>query len=224
MSDIAGNIIAVKKQIPSHVKLVAVSKLKPPEDIREAYNFGHKIFGENRVHELTGKAVILPDDVEWHFIGHLQSNKVKYIAPFVHLIHGVDSAKLLQEINKQALKNNRVIDCLLQVHIAQEETKFGLDAAELDAIKNQLPALAHVRVCGLMGMASLTENRQKIEAEFLSLKKIFEAFNQWPVGIRAEKTILSMGMSGDYQLAITCGSNMVRIGSLLFGARNYGTI
>lgn len=207
-----------------NVTLVAVSKTKPAQDIQEMYALGQRDFGENYVQELVEKQAVLPQDIRWHFIGHLQSNKVKYIAPFVHLIHGVDSAKLLQEINKQALKNNRVIDCLLQVHIAQEETKFGLDAVELDAIKNQLPALTHVRVCGLMGMASLTENRQKIETEFLSLKKIFDAFNQWPVAIRAEKTILSMGMSGDYQLAIACGSNMVRIGSLLFGARNYGTI
>jgi pyridoxal phosphate enzyme (YggS family) len=208
----------------TNVTLVAVSKTKPAEDIQEMYALGQRDFGENYVQELVEKQAALPQDIRWHFIGHLQSNKVKYIAPFVHLIHGVDSAKLLQEINKQALKNNRVIDCLLQVHIAQEETKFGLDAAELDAIKNQLPALTHVRVCGLMGMASLTENRQKIETEFLSLKKIFDAFNQWPIDIRTEKPILSMGMSGDYQLAIACGSNMVRIGSLLFGARNYGTI
>lgn len=208
----------------ANVTLVAVSKTKPAEDIQEMYALGQRDFGENYVQELIEKQAALPQDIRWHFIGHLQSNKVKYIAPFVHLIHGVDSAKLLQEINKQALKNNRIIDCLLQVHIAQEETKFGLDAAELAAIKTTLPELSNVRVCGLMGMASLTENSEKIEAEFLLLKKIFDAFNQWPVGIRAEKTILSMGMSGDYQLAIACGSNMVRIGSLLFGARNYGSI
>lgn len=207
----------------ANVTLVAVSKTKPAQDIQEMYALGQRDFGENYVQELVEKQAVLPQNIRWHFIGHLQSNKVKYIAPFVHLIHGVDSARLLQEINKQALKSNRIIDCLLQVHIAEEETKFGLDAAELDAIKNQLPALTHVRVCGLMGMSSLTENRQKIEAEFLSLKKMFDAFNQWPEGIRSEKTILSMGMSGDYQLAIACGSNMVRIGSLLFGARNYGT-
>jgi len=208
----------------ANVTLVAVSKTKPAEDIQEMYALGQRDFGENYVQELIEKQAALPQDIRWHFIGHLQSNKVKYIAPFVHLIHGVDSAKLLQEINKQALKNNRIIDCLLQVHIAQEETKFGLDAAELAAIKTTLPELSNVRVCGLMGMASLTENREKIEVEFLLLKKIFDAFNQWPVDIRAEKTILSMGMSGDYQLAIACGSNMVRIGSLLFGARNYGSI
>ncbi|MDD2793627.1 MAG: YggS family pyridoxal phosphate-dependent enzyme [Sediminibacterium sp.] len=206
-----------------NVTLVAVSKTKPAQDIQEMYAMGQRDFGENYVQELVEKQAALPQDIRWHFIGHLQSNKVKYIAPFVHLIHGVDSAKLLQEINKQALKNNRVIDCLLQVYIAQEETKFGLDAAELAAIKTTLPELSNVRICGLMGMASLTENKQIIENEFLSLKKIFDAFNQWPVGIRAEKTILSMGMSSDYQLAVACGSNMVRIGSLLFGARNYST-
>ncbi|HJV19538.1 MAG TPA: YggS family pyridoxal phosphate-dependent enzyme [Sediminibacterium sp.] len=207
-----------------NVTLVAVSKTKPAEDISALYTMGQRDFGENYVQELVDKQAVLPQDIRWHFIGHLQSNKVKYIAPFVHLIHGVDSVKLLQEINKQGAKNNRVIDCLLQVHIAQEETKFGLDMAELDAIKKQLPELSNVRVCGLMGMASLTENRQKIKEEFLSLKKIFDAFNQWPVAIRSDKTILSMGMSGDYQLAVACGSNMVRIGSLLFGARNYDTI
>ncbi len=207
-----------------NVTLVAVSKTKPAEDITAMYALGQRDFGENYVQELAEKQAILPHDIRWHFIGHLQSNKVKYIAPFVHLIHGVDSAKLLQEINKQALKNNRVIDCLLQVHIAQEETKFGFNEMELNAIKAQLPGLPNVRVCGLMGMASLTDNREKIKAEFLALKKIFDAFNQWPVTIRSANTILSMGMSGDYQLAIACGSNMVRIGSLLFGTRNYGAV
>ena len=194
--------------------LVAVSKTKPVEDILELYSLGHRDFGENYVQELTEKAAALPKDIRWHFIGHLQSNKVKYIAPFVHLVHGVDSLKLLKEINKEAAKQNRVIGCLLQVHIASEETKFGLDEAELKQVVDQAGELKleQVQIQGLMGMASFTENMEQVKTEFRQLKALFD---QYP-GFR----ILSMGMSGDYQLAIAEGSTMVRIGSLLFGERS----
>lgn len=202
------------------VKLIAVSKTKPKEDIEELYALGQRDFGENYVQELAEKQALLPTDIHWHFIGHLQTNKVKYIAPFVYLIHGVDSFKLLQEINKQAIKHNRVIDCLLQMHIAQEETKFGLDETELKDIMQHLQELNHVRINGLMGMASNSEDTQKIKKEFLQLHDYFVKYN--PGGSAGNAwSILSMGMSGDYQLAIECGSNMVRIGSLIFGERNY---
>jgi hypothetical protein len=195
--------------------LVAVSKTKPVEDIKALYDLGHRDFGENYVQELTEKQALLPKDINWHFIGHLQSNKVKYIAPFVHLIHGVDSEKLLSEINKQAAKNNRVIDCLLQVHIAAEETKFGFDEAELHEvitrITNELHEFNNVRIIGLMGMASFTEDNDLIKSEFKKLKKIFDA--------NAQLSTLSMGMSADYAFALEAGSNMIRIGSLLFGSR-----
>jgi pyridoxal phosphate enzyme (YggS family) len=192
-----------------NVTLVAVSKTKPIEDIKALYDLGQRDFGENYVQELADKAEQLPKDIRWHFIGHLQSNKVKYIAPFVHLIHGVDSLKLLQEINKQALKNNRIIDCLLQVYIAKEETKFGLDENELaDVLTGQF---ANVRICGLMGMASFTENMEIVRNEFRYLKTIFDK--------HAKLTTLSMGMSSDYKIAMEEGSNMVRIGSLIFGER-----
>lgn len=209
---------------PNGVTLVAVSKTKPASDIQALYDLGHRDFGENYVQELAEKQLVLPSDIRWHFIGHLQSNKVKYIAPFVHLIHGVDSHKLLLEINKQAQKNERVIQCLLQVHIAQEETKFGFDQAELmevmDAIHKYklLNELQHVEVSGLMGMASFTDNEEQLRKEFKYLKMLFDQCRQlhW----HPHFNILSMGMSGDYRLAIEEGSNMVRIGSLLFGARN----
>lgn len=203
------------------VTLVAVSKTKPVEDINELYLLGQRDFGENYVQELIDKVAILPKDIKWHFIGHLQSNKVKYIAPFVYLIHGVDSFKLLQEINKQAIKNNRIINCLLQVYIAKEDSKFGLDESELETIKQQLPFLNNIRICGLMGMASLTDNTQIIKAEFLYLQRLHQIIKSWKLSNCIEPNILSMGMSGDYLLAIECGSTMVRIGSLLFGERNY---
>jgi pyridoxal phosphate enzyme (YggS family) len=193
------------------VTLVAVSKTKPNEDILALYDLGQRDFGENYVQELTDKHAALPKDIRWHFIGHLQSNKVKYIAPFVHLVHGVDSLKLLIEINKQAAKCNRVIDCLLQVHIAQEETKFGMDEAEISETHLRIGELANVRVIGLMGMASFSDDIAKVRGEFSYLKSLFDKFG--PL------TVLSMGMSGDYQLAIEEGSTMVRIGSLLFGNR-----
>lgn len=199
----------------SNITLVAVSKTKPVEDILELYNLGHRDFGENYVQELAEKAEKLPNDIRWHFIGHLQSNKVRSIVPFIYLIHGVDSLKLLKEINKQAEKNKRVIDCLLQVHIAQEETKFGFDETEL--LNLDLKQFLNVRIKGLMGMASLTDDINKIRIEFKSLKTLFKKLKAQ----NPELSILSMGMSADYKIAIEEGSNMVRIGSLLFGERNY---
>src|SRR6187200_568640 len=199
----------------SNITLVAVSKTKPVEVILELYDLGHRDFGENYVQELVEKAERLPKDIRWHFIGHLQSNKVKLITPFIYLIHGVDSLKLLKEIDKQSEKNKRVIDCLLQVHIAQEETKFGFDENELFALVTG--QFANVKIKGLMGMASLTENTNKIRMEFKSLKILFEKLKTQ----NPELSILSMGMSADYKIAIEEGSNMVRIGSLLFGERNY---
>lgn len=205
----------LKEQLDrSGTTLVAVSKTKPVEDIRELYELGHRDFGENYVQELVDKQAQLPDDIRWHFIGHLQSNKAKYIAPFVHLIHGVDSAGLLKEINKQGVKNNRVIDCLLQVHVAQEETKFGLDEKELNELV-AMPAYPHARIRGLMGMASFSSDTTLVRREFNTLKKLFAQHAQ----AHPEFTILSMGMSGDYSIAIEEGSTMVRIGSLLFGNR-----
>ncbi len=203
----------------NNVLLVAVSKTKPNSDIEALYAAGHRDFGENYVQELVDKQASLPEDIRWHFIGHLQSNKVKYIAAFVHLIHGIDSLKLLQEVNKQAIKANRVIDCLLQMHIAQEETKFGLDEGELNSILDQLHAFPHVRVRGLMGMASFTENQEQVKMEFAQLKHYFDSAKAKLAS--PEFDTLSMGMSGDYQLAIEQGSTLVRIGSLLFGARQY---
>jgi len=198
----------------SGTTLVAVSKTKPVEDIRELYELGHRDFGENYVQELVDKQPQLPHDIRWHFIGHLQSNKVKYIAPFIHLVHGVDSASLLREINKQGLKNNRVIDCLLQVHVAQEETKFGLDEKELDELM-AIPAYPHARIRGLMGMASFSSDTTLVRREFNTLKQLFTKHTH----AHPEFNILSMGMSGDYTIAIEEGSTMVRIGSLLFGNR-----
>jgi PLP dependent protein len=194
--------------------LIAVSKLKPASDIEKMYALGQRDFGENYVQELVEKQAQLPADIHWHFIGHLQSNKVKYIAPFVHLIHSVDSEKLLKEIDKQAAKNNRIIHVLLQVHIAEEETKFGFDEAELMALDISL--FKNVNITGLMGMATFTDEKEKVKREFEHLQKIYTAFTAQK---NISLTTLSMGMSDDYKLAIDCGSNMVRIGSLLFGAR-----
>lgn len=211
-------------EIGDTVTLVAVSKIKPAEDIQEMYNLGQRDFGENYVQELTDKQTQLPQDIRWHFIGHLQSNKVKYIVPFVYLIQGVDSFKLLTEINKQALKFNRVIDCLLQVHIAQEETKFGFDETELEEIfinkKDELSNLKNIRIKGLMGMATFTEDTQKITNEYKYLKSLFNKYENLSTA-NCQLSTLSMGMSGDYKIAIAEGSTMVRIGSLLFGKRVY---
>lgn len=211
-----GNYQHIIQELSYKATLVAVSKTKPVEDIIALYELGQRDFGENYVQELVEKAALLPRDIRWHFIGHLQTNKVKFIAPFVHLIHGVDSYKLLKEINKQAAKSGRVIDCLLQVHIASEETKFGLDEAELAEVLENIhrERLDQVRVRGLMGMASFTDNMDLVKKEFQFLKKLYDQYG--PV---RDWTILSMGMSADYQLAIQEGANMVRVGSLLFGSR-----
>jgi len=220
---IAKNLIQIKSQLPSQVTLVAVSKTKPVADLMEAYTAGQRIFGENKIQEMTEKWEQMPKDIEWHMIGHVQTNKVKFMAEYVSLIHGVDSLKLLQEINKQAKKHNRVIDCLLQIHIAEEETKFGLDEEELNHIltSDEFKNLENIRIVGLMGMATFTENQNQIEKEFNHLKSIFDKLNTIPFTQNLKPNILSMGMSGDYQLAISCGSTMVRIGSSIFGNRNY---
>jgi hypothetical protein len=201
---------------PKNVCLVAVSKTKPAADIEELYRLGQRDFGENYVQELADKETVLPKDIRWHFIGHLQSNKVKFIARFVHLIHGVDSFGLLKEINKQAARNNRIIDCLLQIHIAEEETKFGFDEQELNALTG-LTDLKNVRIVGLMGMASFTDDMQKVRGEFKNLKNIFDHLKSQMPAIQT----LSMGMSSDYKIAIEEGSTLIRVGSLLFGAREY---
>ena len=209
-----------KELLTKNVQLIAVSKTKPNADIMKLYDLGHRAFGENYVQELVDKADQLPKDIQWHFIGHLQSNKVKYIAPFVHLIHGVDSEKLLQEINKQAIRQNRIIDCLLQVHIASEETKFGFDQESLNEFiqSGRLVNYCNIRIKGLMGMASFSEDQELLTKEFGSLKNMYDQSN---TQLNHSLETLSMGMSSDYPLAIKMGSNMVRIGSLLFGARNY---
>ena len=211
------NLIEIKKSLPEHVTLVAVSKTKPNEALLEAFETGHRVFGENKVQEMVQKWETLPKDIEWHMIGHLQRNKVKYIAEFVSLIHGVDSFRLLKEINKQALKHNRTVDCLLQMHIAQEETKFGLSAEELNAVvgSEEFEQLQNIQVCGLMGMATFTENKEQVRQEFAFLKQNFESLQKKLPNIK----ILSMGMSGDFDIAIEEGSTMVRIGSSIFGAR-----
>jgi len=203
-----------------NVTLVAVSKTKSIEEILELYHLGQRDFGENYVQELVDKYEQLPKDIHWHFIGHLQSNKVKFIAPFVSLIHSVDSEKLLKEINKQGAKYNKVIDCLLQVHIAQEETKFGFDEKELDEFFNtNLENFKNIHIHGLMGMASFTENIEIVKKEFQILKSLFEKYSTFSI-LNSQFSILSMGMSADYKIAIEEGSNMVRIGSLLFGKRS----
>lgn len=206
-----------------NVTLVAVSKTKPANDIQELYNLGQKDFGENYVQELVEKQPILPADIRWHYIGHLQSNKVKYIAPFVHLIHAVDSFKLLQEINKQAVKNNRTIDVLLQMHIAAEDTKFGMDEKEiielLQYYEAQQAQLQNIRICGLMGMSSLTDNEEQVRTEFSRLYTVFKNLQQSTFLGKPYFNTCSMGMSGDYKIAVEAGSTMVRVGSLLFGSR-----
>ena len=217
---ISENLYNLKNSIPENVTLVAVSKTKPTSDILEAYQAGQRIFGENKVQELVDKQEQLSQDIQWHMIGHLQSNKVKYIAPFIHLIHGVESLKLLQEIDKQALKNKRIINCLLQLYIAQEETKFGLSEPEFIALisSNEFKALKNIKIVGLMGMASFTDNKTQIQTEFTALKTIFDTYKTQKI-TNFDLQILSMGMSGDYQIAIECGSTMVRIGSSIFGGR-----
>ena len=215
---IQNNLKRIEATIPSYVTLVAVSKTKPVEDLQEAYDAGMRDFGENKIQEMSDKYEVLPKDIRWHMIGHVQTNKVKYMASFVHLIHGVDSLKLLKEINKQAEKNNRVIDVLLQQFIADEETKFGLDKEEIQQIlQEKLQDLPNIRVVGLMGMATFTDDENQIRNEFKTLKSNFDEVKK----NNADISVLSMGMSGDYQLAIEEGSTMVRIGSSIFGNRNY---
>ena len=217
---IAQNLLKIKSSLPSTVTLVAVSKTKPISDLMEAYDAGQRIFGENKIQEMAEKWEAMPKDIEWHMIGHVQTNKVKFMAPFVSLIHGVDSLKLLEEINKQAKKNNRIIDCLLQIYIAEEETKFGLDEKELNEIlvSEAFKEMKNIRIVGLMGMATFTDKQDQIKKEFTYLKSIFDKTNQLLTS-NSQLLTLSMGMSGDYQLAIECGSTMVRIGSSIFGGR-----
>ncbi|MBL4592741.1 MAG: YggS family pyridoxal phosphate-dependent enzyme [Flavobacteriales bacterium] len=213
------NLNKIKSELPKEVTLVAVSKTKPNEAILEAYNAGHRVFGENKVQELAQKYDDLPKDIEWHLIGHLQTNKVKYIAPFVSLIHTVDSFKLLKEINKQALKNNRVINCLLQVKIAEEENKFGLSKTDAEALINntEVAELKNIKIVGLMGMSTNTLDEIQVSNEFSLLHIIYSEFRIQ----NSEFRILSMGMSGDYKLALEQGSNMIRVGSTIFGERSY---
>ena len=212
-------LLSILEELPRHVHLVAVSKTKPNADLEEAYAAGQRIFGENKIQEMTQKWETLPKDIQWHMIGNVQTNKVKYMAPYVSLIHGVDRYKLLKEINKQAAKSDRVIDCLLQMHIAQEDTKFGFNKEELETVVTDLKAnpLPHIRIKGLMGMATFTDNQNQIRSEFKTLKQQFD----WLQTQHPEANELSMGMSGDYALAIEEGSTMIRVGSKIFGSRNY---
>ena len=216
------NLNQIKSTLPEHVTLVAVSKTKPVSQIMEAYSAGHRIFGENKIQEMTEKFEAMPKDIDWHMIGHVQTNKIKYMASFVSLIHGVDSFKLLKEINKQALKNNRIINCLLQIKIADEDSKFGMSATDASKIiqSKEFSELKNVCVVGVMGMATFTEDQKQIEREFKLLKSTFDELKAIQTENCKLQTI-SMGMSGDYPLAIECGSTMVRVGSSIFGERNY---
>lgn len=220
---IAENLKRIKADLPAQVQLVAVSKTKPNAAILEAYEAGQRVFGENKIQEMTDKYDALPQDIEWHMIGHVQRNKVKYMAPFVALIHAVDSLRLLTEIDKQAERNNRIIPCLLQLFIADEETKFGLSEDELFELLDSeaFKALHHIKIQGLMGMATFTENQDQIRQEFSTLHHIFEKVQTYNHLPNVECKTLSMGMSNDYPIAIDCGSTMIRIGSTIFGERNY---
>ena len=211
-------LVELKSLLPKTVSLVAVSKTKPVTDLMQAYDAGQRIFGENKVKEMTEKYQQMPKDIQWHMIGHLQRNKVKYMAEFVELIHGVDSLKLLTEIDKQAKKHSRVINCLLQIKIATEDTKFGLTKEDAIALLNsdQFQDLKHIHISGVMGMASFTNDTKQVKTEFENLKNTFDTLKK----NQPEMEIISMGMSGDYQLAISCGSTMIRVGSHIFGARN----
>ncbi|HEX8516506.1 MAG TPA: YggS family pyridoxal phosphate-dependent enzyme [Bacteroidia bacterium] len=214
---IANNLQQIKSFLPPEVTLVAVTKTHPPERLMEVYEAGHKIFGENKVQEMCDKYEVLPKDIQWHMVGHLQSNKVKYITPFVSLIHSVDSLKLLQEINRQAARNNRIIDCLLQIYIANEDTKFGLSFEEAETLlqPESLMRLQNIRITGIMGMATNTDDEARIRNEFRSLKEFFQKLRTTTPGLQ----ILSMGMSSDYHIAVEEGSNMIRVGSSIFGSR-----
>ena len=219
---IGANLDKIRKELPKHVVLVAVSKTKPLEDIQEAFDAGQRIFGENKVQEMAAKWEVLPKEIEWHFIGHLQRNKVKYLAPFVSLIHGVESLRLLKEINKQALKSNRIIDVLLQFYIADEDTKFGLSEEEANDLlsSEEFKLLKNIQVRGVMGMATFTKDQDKIKGEFHKLKKIQNSLKANHFSNNDLFNVVSMGMSGDYSTAIDEGSTMIRIGSSIFGARN----
>ena len=218
---IKSNLTKIQSQLPSHVTLVAVSKTKPVNDLMEAYSSGQRIFGENKIQEMVDKHHQMPKDVQWHMIGNIQRNKVKYMASFVDLIHGVDSEKLLNEINKQAEKHQRIINCLLQIKIAQEDTKFGMtsEAAHTLLASDHFKTLKNIAIVGLMGMASFTEDTAQIKEEFTGLKNTFNSLKKTNPSLE----IISMGMSGDYPLAIDCGSTMIRVGSRIFGFRNYAT-
>ncbi|MBD3862234.1 YggS family pyridoxal phosphate-dependent enzyme [Olleya marilimosa] len=213
------NLNQIQATLPKHVTLVAVSKTKPVSDLMEAYNAGQRIFGENKIQEMADKFQEMPKDIKWHMIGHVQTNKVKYMAEFVDLIHGVESFKLLKEINKQAKKHDRVIDCLLQIKIASEDSKFGMSIPDATALlaSEDFSALKNINVIGVMGMATFTEDQNQIKQEFDLLKSTFDSLQKTHPNLKT----ISMGMSGDYQLAIDCGSTMVRVGSSIFGARNY---
>ncbi|CAI8174672.1 MAG: Uncharacterised protein [Polaribacter sp. SA4-10] len=222
---IKDNLHKIKNSISKEITLVAVSKTKPIIDLQNAYNAGQRVFGENKIQEMVDKFDALPKDIEWHMIGHLQSNKVKYMAHFVNLIHGVDKFKTLKEINKQAKKHNRIINCLLQAKIAKEDSKFGLSFNEIETIINseEILELKNINIVGFMGMATFTDNQEQLEEEFISLKKFFDTQKTKSLSDNCQLNILSMGMSGDYQLAIKNGSNMIRVGSSIFGSRNYTT-
>lgn len=223
--NISENLKSFNSELPDDVTLVAVSKTKPVSDLMQAYNAGQRNFGENKIQEMEAKWQEMPKDVQWHMIGHVQRNKVKYMAPFVHLIHAVDSLKLLKEIDKEAKKNDRTIECLLQIKIAEEESKFGMEEADATKLlaSEELKALQNVKIIGLMGMATFTDDEKQISEEFQKLKKIFDEFRIQPFDCAQGDNfrILSMGMSSDYKIAIENGSNMVRVGSAIFGERNY---
>ena len=220
--EIQKKITEIKNSIPENVTLVAVSKTKPVEDLQAAYDAGQRIFGENKIQEMVSKFDVLPKDIQWHMIGHLQSNKVKYMAHFVDLIHGIDKFKTLKEINKQAKKHDRVINCLLQARIAKEETKFGLSFEDIANIlqSSEFKELENIKIVGLMGMATFTDNKSQLKEEFLSLKNFFESQQLITENNNCKLKTLSMGMSGDYNLAIENGSSMIRVGSSIFGNRN----
>ncbi|AUS07000.1 YggS family pyridoxal phosphate-dependent enzyme [Pseudotamlana carrageenivorans] len=217
---ISENLKHIQATLPKHVTLVAVSKTKPVSDLMEAYKTGQRIFGENKIQEMVEKHETMPKDIQWHMIGHVQRNKVKYMAEFVNLIHGVDNVKLLNEIDKQAKKHDRIIDCLLQIKIASEDSKFGMTPSDAEAIlkSEAFSALKNIRVTGLMGMATFTEDENQVKAEFSSLKSVFESLKHIE-NENCKLQTISMGMSGDYQLAIACGSTMIRVGSSIFGVR-----
>lgn len=220
---ITKNIQNLQSKLPKEVTLVAVSKTKPIANLEEAYNCGQRVFGENKIQEMTQKWEALPKDIEWHMIGHVQTNKVKYMGPYVHTIHAVDSLKLLKEINKQALKNQRKINCLLQLKIAKEDSKFGLSKQDLVAMltSEEVSQLSNINITGLMGMATFTEDKNQIKQEFETLRNTFKELQKKSLPVNTELKTLSMGMSGDFPIAIECGSTMIRVGSSIFGSRNY---